>query len=202
MSVVPHPTKTKKEPGVWWYVITGSGTKRKRHLFRGSRRAAEAYELSVKNGYAHLPHQHDGKTQPFPIPLNDCPAVYFIQQGVGGPIKIGYTANSINSRIQTLQTSNPQKLRLVGYILGADEKKESQIHHQFRDFNIHGEWFYPSREIMEYLKTVSYSARSQAIVQLFESIEDLITGIEKEKADMVMQALVSRDRKLLEEALA
>lgn len=42
MAVIPHPTKSKKEPGRWWYVDVGRGKERQRIPFNGS------YDEAVK----------------------------------------------------------------------------------------------------------------------------------------------------------
>ena len=36
MSVIPHPTRSKKEPGRWWYIDVGRGKERRRIPFEGS----------------------------------------------------------------------------------------------------------------------------------------------------------------------
>lgn len=35
MAVIPHPTKSRREPGRWWYVDIGRGKERQRILFEG-----------------------------------------------------------------------------------------------------------------------------------------------------------------------
>jgi len=55
MSVIPHPTKSKKEPGRHWYVVIGYGKNRTYIPFTGSFDAAAEYERTVR--------QTSGKTE-------------------------------------------------------------------------------------------------------------------------------------------
>lgn len=48
MSVIPHPTKSKKKPGRWWYVVIGYGKNRKYLPFEGTFDAAAEYERSLR----------------------------------------------------------------------------------------------------------------------------------------------------------
>lgn len=77
--------------------------------------------------------------------------IYFIQVGVSGPIKIGYTSNSeAQSRLDGLQTSCPWPLRLIGTIPGEIED-ERRFHRLFRRLRTHGEWFLPDQEIFDFI---------------------------------------------------
>ncbi|MFZ5770525.1 MAG: tyrosine-type recombinase/integrase [Thermodesulfobacteriota bacterium] len=48
MSVIAHPTKNKKEPGRWWYVVIGYGKNRTYIPFEGTFDAAVAYERTIR----------------------------------------------------------------------------------------------------------------------------------------------------------
>lgn len=75
--------------------------------------------------------------------------IYFIQCGINGPIKIGYSKN-IKHRLSNLQHSNPIRLTLLTTING-DKIKELELHNKFKKFHIIGEWFQPSDEILEFI---------------------------------------------------
>ena len=77
--------------------------------------------------------------------------IYFIQQGIDGPIKIGTTDN-VNKRLLSLQTGSPHKLRLIGTMDG-DEEKEKQLHNFFSAYRLSGEWFSPDRTMFDYIFT-------------------------------------------------
>lgn len=80
--------------------------------------------------------------------------IYFIQAGNGGPIKIGYTYSALGQRISAIQTSCPFKIKLIGICTG-DKFKENYLHRIFGHHNIRGEWFRPTREILDFIKTNS-----------------------------------------------
>ncbi len=171
MSVRPHPTKAKKEPGFQWQIDIGRGKNRKRIAYRGTRCAAEAFESQIRKGHiSDIGNDGDLDLPSLPLSSVSGPAVYFIQQGLTGPIKIGYTAQSIGCRLRTLQIANPDRLRLVGFIVGADVDREAQEHHKFREFRIGGEWFFPARELTEYIKRVSLSDRVQQIKKSYDAL--------------------------------
>lgn len=77
--------------------------------------------------------------------------IYFIQAGKNGPIKIGYTENDIASRMAQLQTGCPYELKLLWKIHG-NQEKEVEIHNDFEHERICGEWFRPSRMLLEYIE--------------------------------------------------
>ena len=67
--------------------------------------------------------------------------IYFIEMEGSEAIKIGRTdANDVTQRMRQLQTGQPAKLRLIGTIEGGAEV-ERNLHEQFADLRINGEWF-------------------------------------------------------------
>jgi len=76
--------------------------------------------------------------------------IYFIQSDVGGPIKIGHAKNP-QARLSDLQIGSPVRLRIIGTISG-DEKKEKELHSNFSDEHLYGEWFYPSDALISFLE--------------------------------------------------
>ena len=79
--------------------------------------------------------------------------VYFIQGQVTRLVKIGYTANCLYDRLNTIQSNSPDKLTLLKTVKG-DRKLEQLLHKQFESVRSHGEWFYPSLGLMKYIKTL------------------------------------------------
>jgi hypothetical protein len=67
--------------------------------------------------------------------------IYYIQEEDSKNIKIGYSFN-LDERLLQLQTANSQKLTIVKY-----EKcifphiREQELHKQYKNYHIHGEWF-------------------------------------------------------------
>lgn len=77
--------------------------------------------------------------------------IYFIQAGKNGPIKIGHTESDIASRMAQLQTGCPYELKLLWTIHG-NQEKEAEIHSDFEEERIRGEWFHPSEMLLEYIE--------------------------------------------------
>lgn len=73
--------------------------------------------------------------------------VYFFYDS--NNIKIGYTKN-LNARRKALQTSNPNRLVILGYING-DKNKEKELHQKFNYLRVQGEWFMPKQELIDYI---------------------------------------------------
>lgn len=76
--------------------------------------------------------------------------IYFIQAGKA--IKIGFTTNLMD-RFMVIQTSNAEKLKLIAVIEGSPEG-ESELHKMFKKYNIRGEWFWPSEELLEFVDSL------------------------------------------------
>jgi len=96
--------------------------------------------------------------------------VYFIQMGNSGPIKIGYTSKNVISRLNSLQTGNPERLKSIGQIPG-DELLEFQLHRKFNKSRIRqdGEWFRPDKELCAYIIEI---CKFEEVIELTE--EDFI----------------------------
>lgn len=68
--------------------------------------------------------------------------IYFMQLGISGPIKIGYSANPADRR-KRLQRANDRVLSLEA-ILPGDLRVERALHEKFAVDRLAGEWFVPS----------------------------------------------------------
>jgi DNA-binding transcriptional regulator YdaS (Cro superfamily) len=66
-------------------------------------------------------------------------AVYFIRAGEDGPVKIGF-ASDIGRRLTKMQADNHEALHVLRGIAG-DKTTEKQIHLEFSDLRLRGEWF-------------------------------------------------------------
>lgn len=81
--------------------------------------------------------------------------IYFIQCGISGPVKIGFTnsdtRNAVEERLKSLQTGNPVELRVIAVRFG---KKgiENELHKQFEMYRLYGEWYQFSDEVQSYIK--------------------------------------------------
>lgn len=79
-------------------------------------------------------------------------SIYFIQIGLSGPIKIGYTAGSVDKRLASLQTSHPEPLRVLASIEG-NRDVETDLHARFARYRKKGEWFEPHPDIIQFFST-------------------------------------------------
>lgn len=72
-------------------------------------------------------------------------AVYVIQSGSDGPVKIGVAAD-VWRRLKNLQTASSTRLRLLHVFEGGAEE-EKRLHQRFASARLGGEWFKPISEI-------------------------------------------------------
>lgn len=77
-------------------------------------------------------------------------SVYFLQGVGGGCIKIGFTGGHPEQRRRDLQTGSPTELKIIYHVKGS-RNDEAWAHHHFRNSHSHGEWFWPSRDLMEFI---------------------------------------------------
>lgn len=83
--------------------------------------------------------------------------VYFILDGEqygDAYIKIGYSKNNLNQRVNNLQIGNPRKITLIWKLEG-DKKMESKLHNLLSDFHERGEWFRFTEEVSDILDAIS-----------------------------------------------
>lgn len=113
--------------------------------------------------------------------------VYFIQQGVNGPIKIGVTSGPPLMRVRELQVYCTENLYLIGWILGV----ESEIHDRFAKYRISGEWFRPHKSIVRFaclntppLKPIRYQDK----VTYSGELRNLRPLLEKERRKLIKES--------------
>ncbi len=79
--------------------------------------------------------------------------VYFLQQGDGGPIKIGIAEGTrLDRRLKQLQTASPLPLRLLGIIEGGSDL-ERRLHEKFAGCRLEGEWFSAAPDLLRFVRT-------------------------------------------------
>lgn len=78
--------------------------------------------------------------------------VYLIQGETTKLVKIGYSED-IPKRLQTLKSSSPDKLTLLGYLQGAGTQAELKLHKKFEKWRVHHEWFQADPSILDYFST-------------------------------------------------
>ena len=90
--------------------------------------------------------------------------VYFIQGEDTKRIKIGFTTNSVDSRVSALQTGSGEKHKVLKTVPGT-KADETAYHEKFREFRLHGEWFQPSYPIMQTIRLLGLVPLRRACVE-------------------------------------
>lgn len=77
------------------------------------------------------------------------PSIVYLIQGVsGGPIKIGLTTD-LDARLKALTYHEP--LRVLATVPGV-RADEMALHKRFAHCRVHGEWFEPTDDLMEFIE--------------------------------------------------
>lgn len=100
--------------------------------------------------------------------------IYFLQAEVVGHIKIGVTESKNAQRLKDLQTGSPLRLHLVGYLKGNHPIQiEHRLHTSFQSARLHGEWFRPVPELLDFIRQHSGKQLSVQRGSILPSIEGL-----------------------------
>lgn len=89
--------------------------------------------------------------------FQDKACVYFVQSEGNNLIKIGYTTN-LKKRLAKMRTDSSTPLKVL-FAMEAYRLEEKSIHSGLFKFNIHGEWFAPSAELLEYIEEQKFEYR-------------------------------------------
>lgn len=79
--------------------------------------------------------------------------IYFIEACGADCVKIGITNTTVSCRIASLQTGCPFPLKQIGSRPGT-RQQEFNIHRQFSEHHIHGEWFRLTPEIQQFITAI------------------------------------------------
>lgn len=74
--------------------------------------------------------------------------VYFVQSAAGA-IKIGFSTD-LKHRLRDLQVASGERLTLIGKVSGT-YSHESSLHRHFRHLHLHGEWFSPGKDLLDFI---------------------------------------------------
>lgn len=95
--------------------------------------------------------------------------VYFVQAVTLGLVKIG-VADDAAKRLRHVALASPDRLRVLGFtICWRRGRSEAEFHAMFAAERRHGEWFYPSERLLDFIhaKTIRmntvFLARLQAV---------------------------------------
>lgn len=92
--------------------------------------------------------------------------VYFIQAGLSGPIKIGWSAN-VKQRLAAAQVDNHEDLVLRATTPGGPAL-EARLHVVFHAAWIRGEWFRPVTQLVEMIEVLEDGANLLPILEALE----------------------------------
>ena len=113
-------------------------------------------------------------------------AVYFIQQGVSGPIKIG-KADDPSKRIDDLDnTSTPYELRRLLIVWPWSYAEERTLHSEFADLRTRSnrEWFEPEPGLLGFIETLgALIGRCGFATPSWATVDGLKAALERERAD-------------------
>ena len=89
--------------------------------------------------------------------------IYFLKARTINRIKIGQTRN-LQQRLRSLECMNGDDVELLGVI--SDKcATESQLHRMFAKDRAQGEWFYPSKELLDYIQKNAVSDHPASLEQ-------------------------------------
>lgn len=82
--------------------------------------------------------------------------IYFIREkdNPKSLIKIGFT-DDIEQRLAQIQSSSPVDLEILAIIADGDKNTEAEIHYQFDEYRVRGEWFKPARKLLVFLDKIA-----------------------------------------------
>lgn len=78
--------------------------------------------------------------------------VYFIRDEQF--IKIGFSSNDAEERLEVLQCGNPRQLVLMAVMPGSP-KTETELHDRFSSLHVRGEWFKAEAELLQFIAQLS-----------------------------------------------
>jgi hypothetical protein len=118
------------------------------------RAAAVAYAALVPEEIepAHAEQPEHERRRQLHERTDDLTFVYFIQAGIGGPIKIGI-ARSVANRLKSLQTSHPEPLTVLA-VMPSGPSVERALHDRFAANRLRGEWFSPAPALLRFTELV------------------------------------------------
>ena len=76
-------------------------------------------------------------------------SLYFIQEGLDGAVKIGWTSNDPERRRDNLQIGNSTQLRLIAIVPNVTQDVEFEWHARFRAYLKRSEWFFPAPPLLD-----------------------------------------------------
>jgi len=89
--------------------------------------------------------------------------LYFIQEGDGGAIKIGYSVAGAERRRRDFQCGNSAKLKVLGQV-SATPNAEREWHQRFAFCRKHLEWFWPEPALLAAINEALTAAPCETVI--------------------------------------
>jgi len=115
--------------------------------------------------------------------------IYFVREESRGNIKIGITSEP-TLRLSQLQSGNPDVLNIEG-IANGGPLSEYALHVKFSEHQIHGEWFHPAHEVLDFMQSLPTYDEYEA----GEPLPDLDSEFEIEAAGFKLAGIKPRRRR-------
>lgn len=120
-------------------------------------------------------------------------SVYFITARELGLVKIGCTKDT-DYRLGVLKTSSPAALKVEAILPGYYDR-EKELHDQFADYRVRGEWFTITEEIENIIRSAG------PLLMPFEKLpQKKSKTATADETEALVQASIERDRRMLAEA--
>lgn len=108
------------------------------------------------------------------------PCVYFVQSIIGGPIKIGVTAD-VSERLRAYRTHHPYPLRVLA-TYRAKPDAERELHERFGHLRAEGEWFEAAPELLAFVAEIAiregHTRRAGGLPELIGVLRALASQLE------------------------
>lgn len=118
------------------------------------RKRGEAAEYGIYYEFVQALEQAEAKFYKKPkLKQRTRRGVYFLQGEVTRRIKIGFSTD-LDSRVKQLYMVCSEHLELLHFIEGGTLDEEKHLHNKFSEFNVKGEWFEPSDELLNYIAEI------------------------------------------------
>jgi len=86
--------------------------------------------------------------------------IYLIRNGHSNHYKIGISKNVV-SRLNTLQTGNPEKLSLISFFPSINTyNQEQELHNHYSEKRVAGEWFVLEQHDINYFLSIANSGEN------------------------------------------
>lgn len=113
--------------------------------------------------------------------------IYFAKANLSGLIKIGHSGH-IESRLKDISRQVGEGVELIRFIEG-ERKKERAIHRILGEFRSHGEWFFPTPEVLEFIETAETFE-----LENIEGLQRVTIAIPDDVADLVIECAELQNR--------